>query len=186
MKFNFFKLIFRNNNKLDSISNEPEELDELGFSKAELLEYDKGVDFYFSNLINSLILYTYNSIELEKLAPTLIDPLTELYEELDYAFLPVCFETVFRNGKINIEFREQLLSFKKQVDEIPNEIWDYEFIDEHEIWKKVKKAAENILDKIGIDNITFDGKYHKVMDNNGNIIYQGSDAEENKDTNVHN
>lgn len=110
MKFNFFKSRFRNNQKSNSVSSKP---DELGFTKSELMEYDKNVDFYFSNVINSLILYTYNSTELKKLAPILIDPLTELYEELDYAFLPVCFETVFRNGKIKIEYKEQLLSFKK-------------------------------------------------------------------------
>ena len=178
MKFNFFLSKFRNNKKSDSIPNEPEELDEFGFTKSQSLEYDKNVDFYFTNLINSLVLYTYNSIELEKLAPILIDPLTELYEELDYAFLPVCFETVFRNEKINIEFKEQLLNFKIQVDQIPNEIWGYEFIDEHEIWKDVKKSAENMLDKLGIDNKTFDDKYHKVMNFNRNIIYQGADAKE--------
>ncbi|WP_313386023.1 hypothetical protein [Chishuiella sp.] len=65
----------------------------------------------------------------------LIDPLTELYEELDYTFIHVCFETVFRNKKINIEFKKQLLNFKKQVDNIPNEIWDYEFIDNHDKWQ---------------------------------------------------
>ena len=42
------------------------------------------------------------TIATEKMEPILIDPLTELYEELDYAFIPICFETVFRNKKINI------------------------------------------------------------------------------------
>ncbi|MDM1373822.1 hypothetical protein [Myroides marinus] len=155
-----------------------EELDELGLLKNELMEYDKNVDFYYTNLINSLILYTYNSIELESLAPILIDPLTELYEELDYAFLPVCFETVFRNAKIDIEFKEQLLRFKNQVDEIPNEIWDYEFIDNHEKWFEVKMSAEKILTNIGIQHRLFDGKHHQVLDMNDNVIYQKPDTNE--------
>lgn len=175
MKFNFFKSKLRNDKKSDSVSDE---LYDFGFTKNELLEYDKNVDFYFTNLINSLVLYTYNSTELEKLAPILIDPLTELYEELDYAFSPICFETVFRNGKINIEFKEQLLNFKKQVEEIPNELWDYEFIDKHEIWKAVKKSAEEILNEIGIGNRIFDEKYHKVINNKGNVIYQGPDSKD--------
>ena len=57
--------------------------------ESELLQYDKNVDFFYTNLINSLILFTYNSEELEKMEFILIDPLTELYEEMDYAFLPV-------------------------------------------------------------------------------------------------
>lgn len=178
MKFNFFKSKSRNNKKTNSISNEPEKIDEFGFTKSELLEYDKNVDFYYTNLINSIVLFTYNSVELEKMSPKLIDPLTELYEELDYAFLPVCFETVFRNGKINTEYKEQLLNFKKQVEEIPNEIWDYEFIDKHEIWKEVKKSAEKILNNIGIEHRIFDGKHHKVISENGNVVYQGPDANE--------
>ena len=31
------------------------------------MEYDKHVDFYYSNLINSIILFTYNAEELNKL-----------------------------------------------------------------------------------------------------------------------
>lgn len=176
MKFNFFKSKLRNKKEVESLSNESEELDELGFTKSEIFRYDKSVEFYYTNLINSLILFTYNSRELEKMESILIDPLIELYEELDYAFLPVCFETVFRNNKINIEFKEQLLNFKKQVDEIPNEIWDYEYIDDHEKWQEVKKYAENILNIIGIKHRIFDSKNHKII--NGNIIYQGPDANE--------
>ncbi|HLV51519.1 MAG TPA: hypothetical protein VKY44_06150 [Flavobacterium sp.] len=159
MKFIFFKSKSRKI-ETESLSNEPEEIDKLGFTKSELLEYDKSVDFYYTNLINSLILFTYNSSKLEKMRPILVDPLTELYEELEYAFLPVCFETVFRNKKINREFKEELLNFKKQVEEIPNEIWDYEFIDKYEIWQEVKKSAENILSNIGIEHRVFDEKYH--------------------------
>lgn len=178
MKFNFFKSKSKNKTEIDSLSNDTEELDEFGFTKSELLEYDKSIEFYYTNIINSLILFTYNSSELEKMEPILIDPLTELYEELDYAFLPVCFETVFRNKKIDTEYKQQLLDFKKQVDEIPNEIWDYKFIDNHNKWQEVKISAENILKNIGIQHRIFDGKHHKVMDKNGNVIYQGPDANE--------
>lgn len=171
MEFNFFT-------SKQKTETEFQIFDENGFTKSELLEYDKNVDFYYTNLINSLILFTYNSYELERMEPILIDPLTELYEELDYAFLPVCFETIFRNNHIDKELKNELLNFKIQVDEIPNEIWDYELIDKHEKWKKVKYLAESILEKIGIKSRIFDGKYHKVLSADGKVIYQGPDASE--------
>lgn len=85
---------------LKSIFNrKPTSTDNSSVDKEEL-EYDKHVDFYYTNIVNSIILYTYDSSKLEEMAPILIDPLTELYEELEYAFTPVCFETVFRVGLI--------------------------------------------------------------------------------------
>ncbi len=94
--------------------------------------YDKHVDFYYTNLINSIILFTYDTNKLDTLAPILLDPLTELYEELDYAFIPILFETVFYNNLIDESFRNDLLQFKEKVDKIPNEIWDWEYIDTHD------------------------------------------------------
>lgn len=64
MKFNFFNL----NKQKDSLSMD-EELDEFGFKKSELCEYDKYAKFYHLNLINALILFTYTSDELDKMAP---------------------------------------------------------------------------------------------------------------------
>ena len=60
--------------------------------------YDKCVDFYYTNLINSLILFTLTTNELEKLAGPAFNPISELESEIDYAYTPVCFETIFRNG----------------------------------------------------------------------------------------
>ena len=123
MKNNFFKTKSNSEKQLKSEFINAENLEE-----SELLQYDKNVDFFYTNLINSLILFTYNSEELEKMEFILIDPLTELYEEMDYAFLPVCFETIFRNNIIEDKYKEEFVNFKKLVNEIPNEIWDYEFI----------------------------------------------------------
>ena len=91
---------------------------------------------------------------------------------------PFVLKLFFRNKKINIEHKENLLNFKKEVEKIPNEIWDYEFIDKHEKWQDVKKTAENILNSIGIQHRIFNVKHHKIMDKNGNVIYQGPDANE--------
>lgn len=168
MKFNFFKSKLHSEKQAKSENKDIENLDE-----NELLEYDKSVDFYYTNLINSLILFTYNSDELEQMENVLIDPLTELYEEIDYAFLPVCFETIFRNNVIEDKFKDELLSFKKLVDEIPNEIWDYEFIGVNEKWTEIKNNAENLLNKLRVETRIFNTNYHKTITNDGEKNFDG-------------
>jgi hypothetical protein len=140
----------------------------------EEIENDKHVDFYYTNLINSLILYTYDSKKLEDMAPILINPLTELYEELEYAFTPVCFETVFRVGLINNSLKKELLEFKRDVDEIPKEIWEWKFIDSHETWITIREKSNFLLDKIGITSLTYNDDYTTVYDNKGNIVLKGN------------
>src|SRR3990167_549070 len=98
MKLNW-KSIFKN--KPSSTKDSSDEMEET--------DYDQHVDFYFTNVINSLILFTYDSVKLNEMAPVLIDPLTELYEELQYAFTPVCFDTVVRMKLINNSLKDELL-----------------------------------------------------------------------------
>ncbi|WP_407405270.1 hypothetical protein [Chryseobacterium sp.] len=163
MKFNIFKIFVKKEAK--SIDNDLDvsEIEDCSYSKYEELEYNERVDFFMSNLINSLILFTYNSKELMNLESVLIDPLTELYEELDYAFIEVCFETIFRNNLIDPIFKPELLEFKNQVDQIQNEIWDYHNIDEHEDWKLIKATAEDLLTRIGIDTREFNANFHPII-----------------------
>jgi hypothetical protein len=164
MKLNFFNNFFSTTKQKDEPENEnvTENLD-VGFTEEELLEYDKHVDFYYTNIINSLILYTYNVDQLDEMAPILIDPLAELYEELDYAFIPVLFETVFRNKRINESFKEDLLPFKKNVDDIPVEIWDWDFLDQHETWKNIRIEAEMLLNKLNIETRTYNIDYTTIL-----------------------
>jgi len=146
----------------------------ISLQKNKKMEYDKHVDFYYTNLINSIILFTYNVEELKKLEPILIDPLTELYEELEYAFTPVCFETIFRLGKIERKLKDDLLEFKKEVVSIPKEIWDWKFIDEHETWKNTRNRATEILVKLNITSREYNDDYDVIYDNEGNIIRKGN------------
>ncbi|SMO34440.1 hypothetical protein SAMN06265171_101149 [Chryseobacterium rhizoplanae] len=161
MKLNFFNKFFSTAKQKDKPENKTiiENLEDIGFTEEELLEYDKHVDFYYTNIINSLILYSYNVDQLDEMAPILIDPLAELYEELDYAFIPVLFETIFRNKRINESFKEDLLQFKKNVDDIPVEIWDWDFLDQHETWKNIRLEAEMLLNKLNIETRTYNTDY---------------------------
>ncbi|WP_439479397.1 hypothetical protein [Chryseobacterium aquaticum] len=161
MKFNFSNL-FKINVEKESLDND-EQVDSLGFTKTELEEYDKNVNFYYTNIVNALILYTYNVEQLYEMAPILIDPLTELYEELDYAFLPVLFETVFRNKLINENYKEELLNFKVEVDQIPVELWDWEILDTNEVWYKLRIDAENLLNKLNIKTRIFNTDFTTII-----------------------
>lgn len=168
MKFNFFK-----SNKKNLTPNKKEEVDDMGFTKSELEEYDKHVDFYYTNLINALILYTYHEKELDKMAPILIDPLTELYEELDYAFTPILFKTIFKNNLIDNQFKNILLEFKTKVDNIPNEIWDWKFLDNNEIWLSIRREANQILNKLEIKSRTYNTDYTNIISNKGEVMFRG-------------
>lgn len=142
----------------------------------EEVKHDKYVDFYYTNIVNSIILYSYVSVKLDEMAPILIDPLTELYEELEYAFTPVCFETVFRVGLIENSLKNELLTFKKDVDEIPTEIWDWEFIDNHKTWTEIRKKSNDLLDKLGVTGRTYNDDYTTIYDTEGNIVRKGKNC----------
>lgn len=165
MKFNFN--IFSKSKQDKEIHPVTEDYDDSGFTKFEMEEYDKNVNFFYTNIVNSLILYTYNVEQLDKMTPILIDPLTELYEELDYAFLPVLFETVFRNKLIDESFKEELLLFKKKVDDIPVELWDWELLDTNEIWATIRIDAENILNKLNIKTRIYNTDYTTIISSTG-------------------
>jgi hypothetical protein len=140
------------------------------------IEYDQHVDFYYANMINSIILYTYNSSKLNEMTPILVDPLTELYEELDYAFTPVCFETIFRVGRINHSFKNELLAFKKEVDKIPTEFWKWEFLDHHEKWIMIREQANILLDKLGVLHRNYNDDNMIIYDNEGHVIIKGKNC----------
>jgi hypothetical protein len=123
-----------------------------------------------------MILYTFDSAKLYEMAPILIDPLTELYEELEYAFTPVCLETVFRVGLIDNSLKSELLSFKKEVDEVPTEIWDWEFIDKHETWTAIRRKSNVLLDKLGVTSRTYNDDFTTIYDNKGKIIKKGNNC----------
>jgi len=139
-------------------------------------EYDKHVDFYYTNLINSIILFSLTKTELEKLAGPVFDPMFELESEIDYAFTPVCFEAIFRNGLIDQSFRSDLLTFKKETDDIPKEIWDWEFLDDQMTWVSLRLKANSLLDKLGIASRTYNDDFTTIYDNEGNIIKKGKNS----------
>lgn len=102
--------------------------------------------------------------------------MTELETEIDFAFAPVCFETIFRNGLVDNSFKNELLAFKKWTDDIPSEIWDWEFIDNHEIWVTTRLKENVLLGKLGVVNRTYNDDLTTIYDNEGNIIKKGENC----------
>jgi len=136
----------------------------------ENLKYDKNVSFYYSNLINSIILFSLTFEELDKLGGPLFNPIFELESEIDYAFTPVLFETIFRNGIIDNSFKSDLLKFKQETDDIPQEIWDWDYLDKNETWILIRQKANELLDKLGIDGRTYKDEYTTVYNNKRHIL----------------
>jgi hypothetical protein len=139
----------------------------------ENIDYDKYVDFYYTNLINSIVLFSLTKDKLKELAAPTFDPLFELESEIDYAFTPVCFETIFRNNRIEDSLKPEILDFKKQTDDIPNEVWDWDFIESHPSWIHIRQQANTLLDKLGVKQRTYNEDYTTVYDNEGSILKKG-------------
>ena len=121
--------------------------------------YDDNAKVYYRSLVNTLILYSMNVADLDRLAGPTFNPLTELETELDFAFTPVIFETVFRNQLIEAEMKDELIAFKADVDTIPNEIWDYPFVDCHPKWIRLHNSADRLLTMMGITTRTYSEYY---------------------------
>lgn len=154
--------------------SKPSSLEKASDVKLEETDYDTHVDFYYTNLINSLILFTYDSVKLNEMASILIDPLTELFEELQYAFTPVCFDTVVRMGLVTDVLKEELLTFKKEIDDIPVELWEWELLDQHETWLTTRQKATALLDKLGVTSRSYNDDYVTIYDKDGNILKKGT------------
>lgn len=142
-------------------------------NKSDLIDYDKNVEFYFTNLINSIILFALNKTELELLIAPAFDPIFELESEVDYAFTPVCFETIFRNQFIDVKFKAALLNFKQITDEIPSDIWDWEFIETEQNWINVRKKANELLTKMGIKTKKYNDDFTTIYDQFGKKLNKG-------------
>ena len=121
--------------------------------------YDDNAKVYYRSLVNTLILYSMNVAGLDRLAGPTFNPLTELETELDFAFTPVIFETVFRNQFIEANMKDKLLAFKDDVNTIPNEIWGYPFVDCHPKWIHLHNSADRLLTMMGITTRTYSEYY---------------------------
>jgi len=128
------------------------------------------VDFYYSNLINSLVLFAASPAYLDSLTGPVFNPISELETELDYAFTPVLFDEIFEKKLLSESFKPDLLDFKSNVDRIPSEIWTWENICESSEWQDLRNQANKLLDRIGIKSRIYNEDFTKIYDSDGNIL----------------
>ena len=131
---------------------------------------DSGVAFYYSNLINSLVLFAASPEYLDSLAGPVFDPISELETELDYAFIPVHFDMIFEKQILSDSLKPDLLDFKLAVDKTINEIWTWEHIYESAEWQDLRSQANNLLDRIGIKNKVYNEDFTNTNDSDGKIM----------------
>ena len=128
------------------------------------------VDFYYSNLINSLVLFAANPDYLDSLGGPVFDPISELETEIDYAFTPILFDEIFNKKLIVEELKTDLLEFKSKVDETPSDLWTWENIYNNSEWDKLRQEASKLLDRIGIKNKVYNDDFTTIYNSKGNII----------------
>jgi hypothetical protein len=165
MKINWTSLFGNKKSPKDKDSSETDEI-----------EYDKHADFYYTNLINSLILFSLTAKELQKMAGPVFNPLSELETEIDYAYTPVLFDTIFRKGLIDKSYRSELLSFKKLTDDIPSEIWNFESMEKEQTWALIRQKANALLDILGVKSRTYNEDYTTVYGKDGTILKKGKNC----------
>ncbi len=158
-----------------------QDVDMLGFTQSERLEYDKHVEFYHSNLVNALLLYTYGESQLDDMHDLLGNPLHELWEELDYAFTPGLLETIFRNNVLQHEIKSELIEFKIKVKAIPDELWEWDQLDKNPIWQSIRSEADRLLNIMNVNSRTYDTSYTTIYNGStGRVIVKGSNQEKDK------
>ena len=59
------------------------------------------------------------------------------------------------------------------MDSIPTEIWEWEFIDNHETWITIRQKSNILLDKLGVTSRTYNDDFTTIYDIEGNVLHKG-------------
>jgi hypothetical protein len=105
--------------------------------------------YYYSCLYNSLVLLAASPDYLSRLAGPTFDPVFELEAEFDYAFRYPAFEGVFTTGKVSELLKDELLTFKRRVVDLPPEAWCWDFITSSVAWQEIRADADKLLTQLG-------------------------------------
>ncbi len=128
------------------------------------------VDFYYSNLINSLVLFAATPEYLISLGDSSFNPIFELETEIDYAFTPSIFNKIFEKKLIEENLKTNLLEFKSKIDKIPSNLWTWDSICNNSEWEEIRKEANYLLDSINIKNKVYNDDFTTIHNSEGIII----------------
>jgi hypothetical protein len=132
------------------------------YKPKELTEQEQ-IEYQYSCLYNSLILFA-NSVDyLKSLSSPSFDPIFELESEFDIGFSDYTLGKNFENGTIMDDLRQELLDFKKSVTDVPASLWNYESIERHETWNNIRTQANLLLTKMGETRRKYDDHFTTIV-----------------------
>ncbi|HRI00309.1 MAG TPA: hypothetical protein PK006_04580 [Saprospiraceae bacterium] len=130
-------------------------------------------DIFYTNLLNTLILFSKNKEELQKITKPAFDPLYEMRDGLEYSFSLDCFETIFHYQFIEESLRDELVLFFIEANNLSPDHWKWELIETGELWSKVRAKAELLLQKMNIMSRKYIEDYTISFDEDGNLTNKG-------------
>ena len=122
-------------------------------------------EFCYSCLTNSLVLFAANEEYLNSLSQPAFDPLFEIESEFDYAFLPVIFQGAIDFKQLDEQLISELLNFKGLVNNLSDDIWDWDQLFTNSNWIELRTRASELLDRLEITDKVYDYRFtniHKV------------------------
>jgi hypothetical protein len=152
-------------------------LEILGFRKEGVRTHrDEGkpearkVDFYYSNLVNALILFASTPEYLESLDGPIFNALFELETEIDYVYMSVLFNELFTLGLVDEFLRPELESFKTKVDNTSNDLWTWDAIYSNPHWQDLRSDANGLLNKLGVETRIYSEDFTTTIGSDGRIL----------------
>lgn len=126
------------------------------------LTNEQQIEFHFSNIYNSLILFANSTEYLKSLENETFDPLFELEDEFQIGFSEFSLNINLENKKINQEQLEKLLIFKSKVEKLPTCDWTFESIEKSTEWKEIKSDANNLLDLLRVKTRVYNSAFTSI------------------------
>lgn len=133
-----------------------------GYKPKQLNEQEQ-IAYQYSCVYNSLVLFANTVDYLKSLSAPTFDPIFELESEFDIGFTDYTLDKNFENGTIKESMRQELLDFKKSIDDVPSQLWNYDDLDTHETWKNIRSHANILLTKMGETRREYDHGFTTII-----------------------
>ncbi len=116
----------------------------------------KEKNHFYNRLLNCFVLYACEEKYFKSFIDLEFQPIFELQSELEYAFMPVVFDTSIRFKNINAKMVDRLIKFKETVEALPEELWEWSELYTRQEWIDIRKEAKDILSTFGEANRKFE------------------------------
>jgi hypothetical protein len=131
--------------------------------KPKQLNEQEQIAYQYSCVYNSLVLFANTVNYLKSLSAPAFDPMFELESEFDIGFTDYTLDKNFENGTIKENLKQDLLDFKKSVNDVPSHLWNYDDLDTHETWKNIRSQANILLTKMGETRREYDHGFTTII-----------------------